>query len=139
MVKDEDGVPEQEQVNCKCTERDYECDIGFFRDSSNSGCQRFIHDPDKPKVCNDTYVARSGLRKIEASVCRGGEDLTNKQVLRQCGLLREVESQANTFESQLKPDSLFYFPGSDVSWTEGVECHCRRAYLIGCAHSPCSK
>lgn len=135
MVNDEDGAPEQEQVNCKCTERDYECDIGFFRDSGSGGCQRFSHDPDKPKVCNDTYVARSGLRKIEASVCRGGEDLTNKQVLRHCGLLSEVESQVRTFESRLKPDSLFYFPGSDVSWTQGVKYRWGRSFLIFCAHS----
>jgi len=113
MVNDEDGVPEQEQVNCKCTERDYECDVGFFRDSEG-GCQRFSHDPEKPKICNGSYLARSGLRRIEASVCRGGLELERKQVLRQCGLLREVESKANTFDSQIKGDSLFYFPGSEV-------------------------
>ncbi|KAG0043848.1 vacuolar protein sorting/targeting protein PEP1 [Gryganskiella cystojenkinii] len=113
-VNDEDGVPEQEQVNCKCTERDYECDIGFFRESTTGGCQRFSHDPEKPKVCNGTYLARSGLRKIEASVCKGGVVLENTQVERQCGLLKDVQSHGSMFAGQIKPDSLFYFPGSDT-------------------------
>ncbi|KAF9904604.1 vacuolar protein sorting/targeting protein PEP1 [Lobosporangium transversale] len=115
-VNDDDGVPDMEQTNCKCTERDFECDIGFFRDDAGK-CQRFGHDPEKPKVCDGTYMGRSGFKKIEASACVDGVDLESQKVERQCGPKRAVESKMSRFNNRYEynQDSVFYFPKSDVA------------------------
>ncbi|KAF9114475.1 vacuolar protein sorting/targeting protein PEP1 [Mortierella sp. AM989] len=115
-VNDDDGIPDTEQANCKCTERDFECDIGFFRDE-NGQCQRFGHDPEKPKPCHDTYLSKSGFRKITASVCKDGLDLENKKVERQCGSKLPIESKGSTFPNAFNymTDTVFYFPKSDAA------------------------
>ncbi|KAF9344140.1 vacuolar protein sorting/targeting protein PEP1, partial [Mortierella sp. AD094] len=115
-VNDDDGNPDTEQANCKCSKLDFECDIGFFRDD-NGDCQRFGHDPDKPKPCDRTYKSRSGFRKISASVCKDGLDLENQEVERQCGSRAPVESKFSILPTAFnyKTDTLFYFPKSDVA------------------------
>ncbi|KAI1311572.1 vacuolar protein sorting/targeting protein PEP1 [Mortierella claussenii] len=115
QVNDDDGVPDMEQANCKCTERDFECDIGFFRDEDGK-CQRFGHDPEKPKDCDGTYMSKSGFKKIEASVCKDGLDLESQKVERQCGTKRAVESKVSRFVNRYEhnQDTVFYFPKSDV-------------------------
>ncbi|KAG0203863.1 vacuolar protein sorting/targeting protein PEP1 [Mortierella sp. NVP41] len=114
-VNDNDGVPDMEQTNCKCTEKDFECDFGFFRDETGK-CQLFEHDPEKPKVCDGTYMGRSGFRKIEMSKCKDGEDLANKKIERQCGAKKDVEAKLTTFDIAYNHDrdNIFYFPNSDV-------------------------
>ncbi|KAF9211069.1 vacuolar protein sorting/targeting protein PEP1 [Podila verticillata] len=112
-VNDKDGSPEMEQSVCKCTARDFECDIGFFRDETG-GCQRFGYDPEKPKKCDGTYKASAGFRKIDASKCTGGEDLSKKTTERQCGVAIGVQSKVTTFDSRYREGSVFYFPDSDV-------------------------
>lgn len=104
-----------EQSVCKCTARDFECDIGFFRDETG-GCQRFGYDPEKPKKCDGTYKASGGFRKIDASKCTGGEDLSKKTIERQCGVAVGVQSKVTPFDSRYREGSVFYFPDSDVSW-----------------------
>ncbi|KAF9188563.1 vacuolar protein sorting/targeting protein PEP1 [Haplosporangium sp. Z 767] len=115
-VNDNDGVPDMEQANCKCTEKDFECDIGFFKDETG-GCQRFGHDPEKPGKCDGTYMSRSGFRRIEASACKDGVDLENKKVERQCGAKRQVDSKMSAFSNRYihEQDTVFYFPDSDVA------------------------
>ncbi|KAG0326544.1 vacuolar protein sorting/targeting protein PEP1, partial [Podila humilis] len=112
-VNDKDGQPDIEQITCKCTARDYECDIGFFRDDSG-GCQRFGYDPEKPKNCDGTYSASAGFRKISASKCTGGEDLSKKMAERQCGHAAGVESKVTSFDTRYKDGSVFYFSNSDI-------------------------
>ncbi|KAG0004769.1 vacuolar protein sorting/targeting protein PEP1 [Modicella reniformis] len=61
-VNDSDGVPDMEQTKCKCTAKDFECDIGFFRDKDGS-CKRFGHDPDNPRsVTGHTWVKPASAR-----------------------------------------------------------------------------
>lgn len=105
-----------ETASCKCTARDYECDIGYFRDEDGK-CQPEGHDPDKPKLCKSTYTGRSGLKKIQKSVCEGGEDLEKTPVERQCNARKEVDSKMTSFENRYNynTDTFFYFPDSDVS------------------------
>ncbi|KAG0309339.1 vacuolar protein sorting/targeting protein PEP1 [Dissophora globulifera] len=114
-VNDKDGTPDMEQSTCKCTERDYECDIGFFK-AEDGSCSRFGHDPDKPAKCDGVYKGKSGFRRIAASVCKDGLDLENKQVERQCGVKKDVESKMSPFRNKYdhNQDSIFYFPKSDV-------------------------
>ncbi|KAF9903168.1 vacuolar protein sorting/targeting protein PEP1 [Linnemannia zychae] len=114
-VNDKDGVPDTEQTNCKCTKKDFECDIGFFMDETGK-CQLFEHDPEKPKNCDGVYKSRSGFRKIEASKCKDGVDLTNEKIERQCGTKRDVEATMSTFDITFNHDrdTIFYFPDSDV-------------------------
>ena len=116
-VNDNDGVPDMEQTNCKCTKKDFECDFGFFRDETGN-CQLFEHDPEKPKDCEGTYKSRSGFRKIEASKCRDGVDLANEKIERQCGVKKGVEAKMTTFDIAFSHDrdTVFYFPDSDVSY-----------------------
>ncbi|KAF9163085.1 vacuolar protein sorting/targeting protein PEP1 [Mortierella sp. AD010] len=115
-VNDDDGSPDTEQGNCKCSKLDFECDIGFFRDT-NGDCQRFGHDPDKPKPCDGTYKSKSGFRKISASACKGGLDLENQEVERQCGTKKPIESKGSAFPNAYDHDrdTLFYFSNSDVA------------------------
>lgn len=114
-MNDNDGVPDTEEANCKCTERDFECDVGFFM--ADGKCERMGHDPDKPQKCEGTYMARSGFRKIAASVCKDGLDKEKEKVERQCGSKKPVESKVSTFDYRYvhDRDTLFYFPDSDVS------------------------
>ncbi|KAI7818042.1 hypothetical protein BC939DRAFT_464145 [Gamsiella multidivaricata] len=130
-VNDDDGVPDMEQANCRCTARDFECDIGFFMDEDGS-CQRFGHDPDKPRKCDDTYMGKSGFRKIEASACKDGLDLVDKQVERQCGSAKEVVSKASSFKNRYEhnQDTVFYFPNSDVAMLK-LETHVHISYNDG--------
>ncbi|KAF9346110.1 vacuolar protein sorting/targeting protein PEP1 [Mortierella sp. NVP85] len=104
-----------EQINCKCTIKDFECDVGFFRDESGK-CNRFGYDPDKPQKCEGTYMGKAGFRKIKASECKDGEDWENKQVERQCGSRKEVESKVTAFKNRYEygQDTVFYFPNSDI-------------------------
>ncbi|KAG0243406.1 vacuolar protein sorting/targeting protein PEP1 [Mortierella sp. GBA43] len=115
-VNDNDGVPDTEQVKCKCTKKDFECDIGFFRDDDGS-CSRFGYDPEKPKVCQGTYMSRSGFRKIQASQCEDGLDLEKERVERRCGAQKPVESKVSAFRYRYEygQDTLFYFPNSDIA------------------------
>ncbi|KAF8985678.1 vacuolar protein sorting/targeting protein PEP1 [Entomortierella lignicola] len=126
-VNDNDGAPDTEQANCKCTERDFECDIGFFKDDNNQ-CQRFGHDPDKPKPCEGTYKSKSGFRKISASFCKDGLDLENKEVERQCGSRLPVESKGSSFANvfNYRTDTVFYFPKSDIAMIK-LETHVYRS------------
>lgn len=105
-----------EQANCKCTKNDFECDIGFFKDEDGS-CKRFGHDPDKPKKCDGTYMGKPGFRKIQASVCQGGQDLEKEQVERQYGSKEPAVTKLSTFTHKYDHglDTVFYFPNSDVS------------------------
>jgi hypothetical protein len=115
-VNDNDGVPDMEQVKCKCTKKDFECDIGFFRDDDGS-CSRLGYDPERPKECQGTYMSGSGFRKIQASQCEGGLDLEKERVERRCGAQKAVESKVSAFLYRFEygQDTLFYFPNSDVS------------------------
>ncbi|KAF9130105.1 vacuolar protein sorting/targeting protein PEP1 [Mortierella sp. GBA39] len=114
-VNDDDGKPDMEQTNCKCTKKDFECDFGFFMDETGN-CQLFEHDPEKPKNCEGTYKSRSGFSKIEASKCRDGVDLANEKIERQCGAKKDVEAKLTTFDIAFSRDrdAVFYFPDSDV-------------------------
>ena len=115
-MNDNDGTPDMEQTSCKCTKKDFECDVGFFRDESGK-CNRFGYDPDKPKKCEGTYMGKAGFRKIRASECKDGEDWESKQEERQCGSRKEVESKVTAFKNRYEygQDTVFYFPNSDVS------------------------
>lgn len=60
-------------------------DVGYWRNEAGR-CVLQGPDPDKPENCvNGTvYTGRSGYRKISASTCTGGLDLTPK-VEKICG------------------------------------------------------
>lgn len=51
---------------CKCTEEDWECDLGFHRGEDGT-CQMnpfFEVNYDAPKECNDYYYVTQGYRKV---------------------------------------------------------------------------
>jgi len=59
---------------CSCTEEDFECDVGFFRDDSGA-CLRtdetlISYDP--PDNCNGYYEVSLGYRKVTGDSCMGG-------------------------------------------------------------------
>ncbi|KAG0252396.1 vacuolar protein sorting/targeting protein PEP1 [Actinomortierella ambigua] len=112
-VNDKDGIPDMEQATCTCTLKDYECDFGFFRDTSGN-CRRFGYDPDRPKKCDGTYMGSSGLRKLKLSQCKGGKDYAADKVERQCGSVEGVVSKVTPFDGKYREGSFFYFPESDI-------------------------
>lgn len=73
---------------CKCTEQDYECDVGYSRElnqpckltnsthkSMNDAMMEFWEDKPSGKImqnCTDFYYISSGYRKIPGDVCKGG-------------------------------------------------------------------
>jgi len=61
---------------CPCTEDDWECDLGFERDS-NSNCIYPGGSPTyPPQVCpvGETYNKTKGYRAVAATACQGGVD-----------------------------------------------------------------
>jgi hypothetical protein len=59
---------------CPCTEENYECDTGFFRDE-NGACLAIDEQPisyDPPDNCNGQYKITQGYRKVAGDSCFGG-------------------------------------------------------------------
>ena len=63
--------------NCLCTESDYECDVGFGRNSPGDPCtplsgknETDVHEP--PAICVGYYTISKGYRKIPGDTCEGG-------------------------------------------------------------------
>ncbi|KAK3827652.1 MAG: hypothetical protein J3Q66DRAFT_362867 [Benniella sp.] len=114
-VNDNDGALDMEQIHCKCTKKNFECNDGFFSDESGN-CNRFGYDPDKLKKCEG--MSESGFLKIKARECKEGMDWEDKQVERQSGEQKEVESKVTAFINRYEygRDTVYYmyFPKSEV-------------------------
>ena len=63
--------------NCKCTEEDYQCDMGYERYDIGEPCLKIDNNNkiDIPLICNDNYIVSKGYRKIAGDTCEGGIDL----------------------------------------------------------------
>ncbi|KAI8911217.1 hypothetical protein DFJ77DRAFT_469221 [Powellomyces hirtus] len=71
-VGDQTGVGEIEGASCECTDADYECDLGFFKDETTKKCEPSGPPfPGQPENCpvGTEYDGPSGYRKISASKC----------------------------------------------------------------------
>lgn len=74
--------------NCECTEKDYECDEGFYRPENGEGCTPVKHENDTinakdkttlegevhkpPKDCSGYFTISKGYRKIPGNTCVNG-------------------------------------------------------------------
>ncbi len=61
---------------CKCSEEDWECDIGFER-IKNGACfkiDRTEIDYEPPLECRDKFTVSQGYRKVAGDTCSGGVD-----------------------------------------------------------------
>ncbi|KAJ9083180.1 vacuolar protein sorting/targeting protein PEP1 [Entomophthora muscae] len=97
---------------CTCTELDFECDFGFYRSNNNHGeCIRIGQDPERPSKCpaGGNYTAVSGYRRVPASQCSGGVDLTTP-VQRPCHEVEGIVMRQKVFEADLV--NYFYFKAS---------------------------
>lgn len=71
---------------CFCTELDWECDAGYFRDPKSGNCvlagnlDESAKAPHHqiPEDCKDYYVVETGYRKVADSACERGLDLTGQ-------------------------------------------------------------
>lgn len=71
---------------CFCTELDWECDAGYFRDTKSGNCAlagetgQTAKEPEHkvPEDCKDYYVVEMGYRKVADSACERGLDLTGQ-------------------------------------------------------------
>ncbi|TPX34326.1 hypothetical protein SmJEL517_g02986 [Synchytrium microbalum] len=74
---------------CACTEKDFECDAGYYREVVDGVAKCKVNGADfnQPKDCKagTSYSAPSGFRKIGLSKCQGGVDLEKTKVDRPCG------------------------------------------------------
>eukprot|EP00357_Protocruzia_adherens_P001449 CAMPEP_0115041508 /NCGR_PEP_ID=MMETSP0216-20121206/45562_1 /TAXON_ID=223996 /ORGANISM="Protocruzia adherens, Strain Boccale" /LENGTH=910 /DNA_ID=CAMNT_0002423145 /DNA_START=38 /DNA_END=2773 /DNA_ORIENTATION=+ len=76
--------------SCECTERDYECDVGFYRSSLMGTCiasdSLESGPPSVEELCAHTisgYVGISrGYHRIAGNSCRGG--ITHDAIIQQC-------------------------------------------------------
>jgi len=70
-------VPVTTTAHCLCTGDDFECDVEYFRDESNT-CVHINGDVPQPSNClvGSTFSVPSGYRRIPKDVCSGGLDLT---------------------------------------------------------------
>ena len=57
---------------CQCTEEDWECDVGFSRDSEGICIRKKKQELFIPENCEDNYIITSGYRKVAGDVCMGG-------------------------------------------------------------------
>ncbi|KAJ3036248.1 vacuolar protein sorting/targeting protein PEP1 [Rhizophlyctis rosea] len=114
-VGEEFGDEGETFETCSCTRDDYECDVGFFRDSDGECQLAGGHDPLEAEKCKnlkegDTYKGSSGYRKISISKCKGGKDMT-EPVDRVCGKDHEqngpIKMATKIFDSSLA--DYFYF------------------------------
>jgi hypothetical protein len=100
----------KETKSCECTEADFECDSNFFRNTEGQ-CVLDGPDPLEPDHClpGTKFMGSSGYRKISASKCAGGKDLSTK-VERVCGSntkVGDIEVHASPFEREI--EDFFYF------------------------------
>lgn len=67
---------------CKCTNEDYECDMGFKRTEEGSCIPRNGEDVDlnPPKNCYDNYTIRMGYKKSADNSCVGGVTHEDKEL-----------------------------------------------------------
>ncbi|KAK9765410.1 vacuolar protein sorting/targeting protein PEP1 [Basidiobolus ranarum] len=126
------GKPKTKQINCKCTQKDYQCDTNFWRDP-NGKCVVYGTDPDRPRTCTtgQKYLGRSGYRKIRHSTCIDGLRLEEK-IEKDCGNISGIQTKTTLFENEEIVD-YYYFKKSDhtlirtstgsiwVSYDEGYE------------------
>ena len=63
--------------NCKCTENDYQCDMGYERREIGEPCLKIDNSNinDIPLICKGRYIVSKGYRKIAGDTCVGGIDL----------------------------------------------------------------
>lgn len=62
---------------CPCTDKDWECDNGYERDSGSVVCTAqagFTAVTDPPAVCDAYYPVTRGYRKVSDNFCQGGVD-----------------------------------------------------------------
>ena len=62
---------------CQCTEEDFECDVGYFRNNPIDPCTPEVEIPDveknkPPSDCIGFYTISKGYRKIPTNKCTGG-------------------------------------------------------------------
>ena len=59
--------------NCQCTEEDFECDIGYYRDDS-AICSRIESYKREESVCGEDLMVRevTGYRRVAGNSCEGG-------------------------------------------------------------------
>ncbi len=111
----------QKPVTCECTEADYECDFGFYRDGSGN-CVLSGVDPKEPPTCQkgQNYNGSNGYRKNPMSACTGGKKLEGT-TLRPCsgktpptlpseGISTGVRK--TPFPSSVRADSVIHFEQS---------------------------
>ncbi|KAJ3262293.1 vacuolar protein sorting/targeting protein PEP1 [Boothiomyces macroporosus] len=114
-------------AKCECTEEDFECDEGFFRNGDK--CELYGKDPLQPKDCisGNKYEGSSGYVKLSLSKCSGGID-HSKKVERVCdappALPHQVKVSHFKFDSPV--DDFFYFPNTKNILAKDVK---HQAYL----------
>jgi hypothetical protein len=103
----------QSSKTCECSEMDYECAPGYFRNDVG-GCYFFGLDPNQPKGCKTgTKYKSTQYRKLSTTKCKGGKDLTIPVEI-ECGSEKgpdKVNSQTFFFEGFV--DSYFYFKNTN--------------------------
>ncbi|RKP09905.1 hypothetical protein THASP1DRAFT_13625, partial [Thamnocephalis sphaerospora] len=112
LIDSEQQLPTRIKKVCQCTIEDYECDSGFWFDSSGK-CALLGLDPLRPRTCphDSTYQGSSGYVKNPRSKCKGGEDLSGKAE-RKCNESKGAHA-AITYFDHMSADH-FYFEKSET-------------------------
>ncbi|CAG8497035.1 17231_t:CDS:10, partial [Dentiscutata heterogama] len=108
----EDLQEYENKEKCECNEYDFECDVGYWREDGK--CKLLGYDHQRPDVCNNKYLAKSGYRKISKSKCEGGIDLT-KDIYKSCNDTDNIDiiTKLQSFDSQIT--DYFYFTNSNTT------------------------
>ena len=112
---------------CECSADDFECDLGFFRNSAGQ-CEFVGNHPDQPAHCEKgtDFVGKSGYRKISLSKCTKGEDLTTPKKF-QCDPEpvgpENVKLFFTTFDKKIVDYFYFEHSGSILLKDEGQNAH----------------
>ena len=87
MGQDFKAVPKMGNP-CRCTDSDYECDLGFARVEAQEkvNCISVNTANDQPADCKigSTYKGLSGYRFIPGTRCRGGNDKLGEPITKEC-------------------------------------------------------
>jgi photosystem II stability/assembly factor-like uncharacterized protein len=120
--------------DCKCTDKDYECDFNFAREDGKCVAKGPIVPPEG--VCrdakpDDTFKGTSGYRKIPGNTCEDTEEMNDKykDVDRKCSEIGgkppsapatdKVEQTQKVFDEDWDRWEKHYLERGDSSSTEG--------------------
>ncbi|KAJ3158678.1 vacuolar protein sorting/targeting protein PEP1 [Geranomyces michiganensis] len=116
VAADDESVGEVKGEKCACSDADYECDFGFFKDGNE--CKLTGKDPKQPENCpkGTTFEGSSGYRKISASECTGAVASKEKPQARTCNADVQTGGGISVAETVLddKFKDYFYFNPTTV-------------------------